>query len=307
MEGDLIWTDELLRRLQGAGLEVTSNMLAQDVKAGYLPRPSVQSKSPIRGRAGQWGRIAQRRAFYLYRLRKRGAQGSLLRILLFLRDGWGWDRIQPICLAGLQKFIEAQRSQVKDHIYKPITPEILGTHVDDISEDAGIQHLEIGKFIFGMGIFGTPIEGGSLRPFWGLLEKYLAIRVPFSSEQFEQRMMNSALTWERMLHIVREANSEEAERARLIYLESVALFRRLICIDASYRETSALYRSNLLTLCGHNAKEIATDLRTTPKRITPGQLLATGLGLALVADYFDGTLSDGELQRHARTDFENSR
>ena len=282
MKDTLIWSDELLLQLRRAGIEVNTSMIHEDVRRGYLPPPRIQPRSPIRGRSGKWDRIAVRRAFYLYRLRERGARGDVLRILLFLRDGWGWERIQPICLIGLRKVIGVPQSQIKDHIYSPITPEILEFYVDDISKDAMIQHVELGRFVFGMGTFGKPSEGGSLGPLWRLLSEELAFTLPYSVELIEQRIIDAGLTWEDMIRELEGANAEQVERAREGCLGLVQFMRILInnsCLQTGIHPCW----SNVLTLGGKSTKALTPNFRTLPGRITPGQLLGAMIGIGVVA------------------------
>jgi hypothetical protein len=104
-------TGEVLKRLQGLGLDVTPTQLDNDTRDVFLPERSHEGVREGRGRSGQWEPWMVRRAEMLYRLRKikdpdgvPALSGDVLRIVLYLRDGWGWSkRVKDTALRGYDK------------------------------------------------------------------------------------------------------------------------------------------------------------------------------------------------------------
>jgi hypothetical protein len=274
-----ITTDELLRRLHSRGLEVTRNMLGQDVKAGYLPLLVMEP----RGREGIgrfWLPFAAERAVYLYRLRRRGVQGDLLRVLLFLRDGWGWEQVRPICERGLQKVLAAQAAPVRQHL-RTVTPKNLSFTLDDAA--AGLfQSNALPAFIWGMNFFGEPLPGGSLQPLFAAFRNVYDSDVPESAALEAERVVrDSGLTNERLLATIQAADAVQADRAWQRFQDLLRWIRSLqhaVLIDRGAKGFS----SNPLTLCGRSRVELQEMGRSLPGRITPAQMLASFFALCLI-------------------------
>src|SRR5262249_19302162 len=148
-----ITTDNLLRELDKIGLWITSNQLWQDVKKGYLPPPEKRGLGAGLGVIGVWDHLSVRRAVYLYRLRKRGLSGPLLRMLLFLRDGWGWKHVRPICLTGIKKIVRIEQSPIKQCRRNPTR--------DDVKDAAfeSPHKPDTALFVYGLGMYGEPFDG----------------------------------------------------------------------------------------------------------------------------------------------------
>lgn len=155
-------TLEMLERLDRYGLGVTANMLGQDVKAGYLPKLTPDPRGPGRGIGRSWEPWTLERAVYLYRLRRRGASGSVLRLLLFFRDGWGWESVKPVCLEGFRKLVEAEQIPL-NRTTRVLNPRSVNSVLEDAAEKADFKHEEVPRFSWGMGLFGKPLPGASLR------------------------------------------------------------------------------------------------------------------------------------------------
>src|SRR5262245_56632314 len=110
----LLTTGKVLELLNYRGLPVSVNMLRQDIADGYIPSPSWSRQTA--NEEGKWEERAYRRAVYLYRLRKRGVKGELLKVLLFYRDSWGWEEVRHICLAGVEKMVKLNSIPIKTHL-----------------------------------------------------------------------------------------------------------------------------------------------------------------------------------------------
>jgi hypothetical protein len=273
-------TDQVLARLQARGLEVTRNMLGQDVKARYLPPLTMEPRGP-RGIGRFWSPFAVERAIYLYRLRRQGVAGSLLRVLLFLRDGWGWEDVRPICVTGLRKVIQVQQSPIIRRLRSP-TPGSVDFVIQDIVEDAAIHSEELARFLWGIGMFGSPLRGGSLQPLLDAFQTVYGTHVPYEAcEEAERHIWSLGLTYERIVELVSTAEVEQAERARERFWETIAWLRRLQH-SLLLAEGERGFSSNPLTLFGQSREAVQELCRSLPGRPTPAQLLGAWLALSLV-------------------------
>jgi hypothetical protein len=272
-EGEPITTDALLERLAAVGLHVTRNMLAQDVRAGYLPKLGMTPRGPRGGIGRSWAPWAARRAIYLYRLRQRGAQGDLLRVLLFLQDGWGWEGVKPICLAGLGKVIGMQASPVRRRLRR-VTPTGLDFLGDEFAEGV-FQSPAVARFVWGMGLFGQPLPGGSLLPFSAAFRTTLGADISDEQDRAAERLVaGSGLTWDRAVVLVEAADAAQADAARRQLLGWTRWFRGVYHAYLAQRGIHG-QSSNPLTLFGCPPAQLRALCRSLPGRPTPAQLLAT--------------------------------
>src|SRR5262249_47481845 len=112
-------TDKLLELLDKLGLNVTGEMLRQDTHDHYLPSPTRRGRQK-----GDWPDWAVSRAVRLYRLRKLGLRGQVLKVFLFYRDkngdGWGWNEIRPICAKALRMLIKLNKRHINKYLRYPI-------------------------------------------------------------------------------------------------------------------------------------------------------------------------------------------
>lgn len=284
-DGPGITTNELLRRLHARGLEVTSNMLGQDVKAGYLPPLEMEPRGFSAGIGRLWPPFSAERAVYLYRLRRRGAQGDLLRVLLFLRDGWGWEQVRPICERGMQKVLVAQTAPVRRHL-RTVTPRNLSFITEDAAEGL-FQSNTLPAFVWGMNFFGEPLPGRSLQPFFAAFRTAYGHDVPESVDlEAEQLVRDSGLSNERLMATIHSADVEQVERARQRFGQLLRWLRSLqhaLLINSGKPGNS----SNPLTLCGRSKVELQEMGRSLPGRITPAQMLASFFALSLIEPWKD--------------------
>ncbi len=285
-----ITTDALLGRLGRRGLRVTRTMLAQDVRAGYLPPPTKAPRGPRRGIGRLWEPWAVRRAIYLYRLRRRGVQGDLLRVLLFFHDGRGWEAVRPVCLAGLAKLVRVQASPVARRLRRA-TPTNVDLFADEFA--AGVfTSPAVARFVWGVGLFGRPLAGGSLLPFSEAFRTTLDADTSDEQDWAAERLVAaSGLTWDRALATVEATDAAGADAARREFLAWVRWFRGLYHAylqGHGHRGRS----SNPLTLFGCPPEQLHALCRSLPGRPTPAQLLAVLLVPFLV---LEGLRWTGEL------------
>lgn len=289
-EGEPITTDALLERLAVVGLHVNRNMLAQDVRAGYLPTPEMEPRGPGGGIGRSWAPWAARRAIYLYRLRGRGARGDLLRVLLFFRDRWGWEEVKPICLTGLGKVIAMQASPIRRRLRR-VTPTGLEFLVDEFAEGM-FNSPAVARFVWGMGLFGRPLPGGSLLPVSEAFRTTLGAGIAGEQDRAAERLVvGSGLTWDRARALVETADAPQADAARQQLLGSVRWFRGVYHVYLAQRGIRS-QSSNPLTLFGCPPQQLHALCRSLPGRPTPAQLLAALLVPFLV---LEGLRRAGEL------------
>lgn len=277
-----IKTGKLLEKLRDRGLEVNPNMLALDVQDGYLPSSEKDSDGNKSGVFGSWDAVTVRRAIYLYRLRKRGIKGQTLKVLLFYRDGWGWEEVKPICLTGLRKVIYLQERIIYQKYRKPTIKD-----VEDVAHESPFKP-ETAAFILGVGFTGKPFEKGSLKQLFANLYSTTSKTKAGMDEidtakiqLIEEFFSKSNLTWKRMIEIVEQANAEQAAVACALLKIQIPVWRNWLH-NMNLEQNLKRQSTNPFTLCGKTSKELTAEFRSIPSRITPAQLLAFMVAPALI-------------------------
>ena len=284
-------TGDLRERLAHRGLVVTEQMLDNDVHDNYLP------KRP-------WDAWVLPRATRLYRLRRLGIRGQVLRLLLFLRDGYGWADVKPVTLKGLQKLNRATEVGIRETVRNP-TPQSLAFSAAEAA-DAQRRHLlnRMGKpesdpmqvrettmsFIWGLGLFGKPLPQGSLKTFEPLAHLFH----PEASDDdvttginiFEEALKFAGLTWEDYETLVEQCDEACAKEAARDVWSTLLMLRRKV--HESVRiHGDPLRSSNPLTLFGDWGSPQATEFwKSFPERITPAQMLGVLLATSIIAVSF---------------------
>lgn len=277
MAEGVIPTSEVLARLRRAGLPVKVNMLKKDTEDGYLPH---LPREHVGRREALWEPWAVRRALYLYRLRHRlghrGIRGDLLRVLLFLRDGWGWDRVQPLCLKGARKVFGGQLRLVPRHL-KAVTRKGLASAMDDIAPEAGLS-LPAALFVYGLAVFGQPLEKASLEDV--MLVTHHALQLGelnqdtvAAMERAERLTAESGMSCEALLKAVEAADRDRADLARRMLLGQLRIYRQVLHSSA-HRGGLQFRSTNLLAFLGAPTDAIERQLRAMYGRPTRAQLAA---------------------------------
>ena len=269
-------TAELVDHLAAAGLSVSASRIADDIRAGFLP--TVVVPPGMRSRA--WPLWSVRRAFYLYRLRTLNISGDLLRLVLFLRDGWGWEGVRPVVLTGFKKAIEVQRTGLEKRL-RQVTRRGIETMAEDIAQDRSINE-PLYRWFMGIGLFGAPLEGGSPA---SVVEELQRQGVPMDDDLLSSTLdtfVAGVGTWAEMERVLEQAPSEIVERARELH-RRLSQKLRVMIRKASPDGTA---RTSPMSL-GMDRTELVARLRHVPGRVTPAQCFASTFAVMIIASDLD--------------------
>lgn len=273
-------TAKLLSALRFTGLKVSANMLSQDVKDSFLP----PAESETRGKGRIWNEWEVRRVLYLYRLRKRGIDAAVIRMLLFLKDGWGWESVKPLCIVGIKKVVDFQTSPVRRHYRKPDREDVR----DLLLRDAP-SRPKLALFSYGLGYFGEVLKGGTLQEFFGQIKSSAGISDD-SDDLFtvaEQILGESGFTYERAIEIITKSCEEDFRLAVPGFQHFMHSMRGFVFQHWKINHEPN-QSTNLLTLCNANKRELRTLFRKDLRKITPGQLLAAVFSMIVIVNEFLG-------------------
>lgn len=226
-----IATNALLDKL--AYFCVNGQDLKNAVSRGFLPGPIN----------GLWSPLAVKRAKRLYRLHHRGARGKMLKLLLFLADGWGWDDIREVCSDGVGSIGKLTLNGVERYAR---AKGDLGFSVEDIAEHQhrglvrkigdrpDLHPTSVETMAFSIGILrdGVSLEGGTSRR---LIEPLLRAWIPGLPNQivgyailaFDMLAGLMDLRLLRLVERVENATPAQVEHARLKLRENLFFIRRL--------------------------------------------------------------------------------
>lgn len=288
-------TEELIERLAAYG--VTRKNLAYDCRHGYLPHPNTDIHDSGRGRAGRYDASVVPRAKRLYRLRKAHCEPRTIRLLLFLRDGWGWEYIRGDCIEGARTVLGQSLNGLKRYAPK-------GT-LDDFAVDNIIAHQhdallrKLGKPTpnlkptsqqttrFFLGVFGTgqPIEGASskrvmapiARAFWPGIGRFQTWAL---CKAFDVLVILMDLRSERMTERIANASDQQTERGRKSYLHHLRLVR--FVMRRMSRPVPKGTSFSLITLGGHAAKIDQKDFAKSGMSMY--QMLAASIGIFIAIE-----------------------
>jgi hypothetical protein len=294
---DALTTAQLIARLARRGLRVTAPMLGADVHDYYLPPPQIVGRGPRRGTQGEWPAWVLERATRLYELRKRGTRGMMLRLLLFIHDGWGWSYVKPAVLDAFKKGIRSNQIGLRETLHKPEHPGDVEFFAEDAAEaqrrrlaarvpEPQASEMRVNpetmRFIWGLGLFGKPLAGGSLR---SLLPAFKATNPGWSNEDAElgrmfaeQLFAGERLTFDKILALASEIDDEAAQAAVPYTKQHIKAWRSYIH-RAAKEEGQPGYSTNPFTMCGNWAESRDSDFwEKAPEGITPTQMLAGFIG-----------------------------
>jgi len=296
---DSISTDELVRRLQASGLPATAEKLRVDVHRGLLSPLMPSSETPGRGTPARWSPMSVCRARRIARLRKRGVNGHVLPLLLFLEDGWGWDAILPDVQAAVTKSAAVDRRHM-NQLKRIQSEDDLLDKAEDIEEYYGHPHFDairgMRKWVHSQTWFGeTKGDGSPIEFMVNTLPEMLGI--PMSPEAKDE-----ARSQAEELVAAREALTLAAPEIGpwLATIDTVTVERGRLMFWMMVRSTrwqrrrAHLPGSNPLTLGGESPQAIASYFRESQGRFTAAQMLATVIALAMFMASIAGDLPNLE-------------
>jgi hypothetical protein len=296
-------TPDVVQWLRGLGLVVTEKQITNDTVDRFLPPRPVETAPTGRGRAGVWKPWMVRRAERLYRLRRRKDEsglpmvyGDTLRILLFIRDGWGWSRgIRDLCLQGYEKGVKATLKPVRQYVRGPADREKVEFALE--AHDAKLVPAE--RFAAGVAAYGRPLEGGSLRGIFKGAQLFGLVDLPPEFVKlFEPLGMHDSLdiasyigsAFARGSKILKTmfqtASDRDAYYGVPAFVAFITRLRRGIH-RAAITDGRKNFPSNPLTFFGRTQRELERVFREmkAPERATPAQFLALLIGLAMAGNY----------------------
>lgn len=252
-DGDGIPTPALLEKLSFFG--VSEQDVKNEVTQGFLPTRE----------GGLWSPFAVRRAKRLYRLRHRGTHGKMLKILLFIGDGWGWEGIRDHCATGLERTLALSLNGVERYAK---TKGGLDFAVDDIAEhqhkaliskvgdrpDLQPTSSETTAYYIGMLRDGAPLKDGSPSR---IIRPIVKTAFPKISEELADLLVLLFDLLARLIDIrastlvarLREATASEIEHGRLSLRENLRFIRLLVRRMAGNHRNNHSF--NLLTFFGY--------------------------------------------------------
>jgi hypothetical protein len=287
--GEKVATEDLMLRLKRRGVTVTLTMLKNDVHDGYLP-------------SHPWGAWVLPRATLLYRLRQRGVKGVTLKLILFLRDGWGWEYTKKTVRDGFLKGIRIQQLGIRKVLHKPAQADVSLSMEEIAKEQRALvaarlpqvqaermtetSHTTL-RFILGHGLFGHPLEGGSLSrlvPFARAINRTDDETARAGIELTEQIFNDAKLSWKEMLAILDGIDDETARAAvptvRRYFRDVRGTVHRATC-----NEGRPGHPSNPISIFGQSKEFMDKGYwKLAPERLTPSQFLGGVIGAGIVAD-----------------------
>jgi hypothetical protein len=294
-------TGELLRWLQRLGLSATSTQLANDCRDGFLPPAPIDAIGEGRGRSTMWESWMVRRAERLYRLRKRKdasgrplVYGDTLRLLLFIRDGWGWSGwIREICVKGFDKSVAATLAPVRRYVRGPLDRET----AEDAVETHEIPLTPAERHSVGLLASGEPLEGASLEGVYRATDfAGLTTPLPDRFVRFLQPLgihdgasfgatLFRGFSGDALRTMLSNLSDDDARRAVARLTDFYRPLRAFVH-RASVAENKRNQSTNPFSMFGQTQREVEKSFREggAPQRITPAQMLATFLGVQILGD-----------------------
>lgn len=293
-------TPEMLALLRRLGLRVSPEQLRIDVHRGLLSPVMPDTHHPARGTVARWTHMGERRAVYLYRLRKLGVNGRALPLLLWLRDGWGWEHILPTLQDAIRRVADAELKALN----KPNRARSMPSLLDNVKQDETWRDyphpdavLSWREWLRSLLVFGRPAPGTSPVDFiTQSLPDLLGLEITLQQQaQWQQLARMDQQSREAMGVPLRgmpdwlaTLDSAAVEKGRRFFLVGLRELRRHSWQHRAdfFRDNPTATSTNPLTLGGLPAPEITALFRQSPGRITAAQ----GLAACIVQSMTAGTL-----------------
>ncbi len=279
-------TRELLAKLAFFG--ATEQDLKNEVFQDNLPGP----------KDGLWSPIAARRAQRLFRLRHIGLRGKMLKLLLFIADGWGWDGIRDTCVTGLERIAALSLNGVERYARAKgdlsFSVEDIAEHqhralVKKVGENPDLHPTSNESTAFSVGLLrdGTPLKGGTSRRLLEPLLKTWFRGIPqqivdFAVYSFDGLATVMDLRVSHQMQRLRDATPEQVEHARLKFRSHLFFIRRLVKkLGGSETKGHSL---NILTFFGKANEMKDFDVSMGSVKITRTLMLGGFMGLSFALD-----------------------
>lgn len=292
-------TGEVLQRLSALGLFVTATMIADDTDAHYLPERQTAHLGRD-GASGAWEPWMERRAERLYRLRAldrrshHGPSGNVLRLMLFLKDGWGWEHVKKTCIEGYRIFVRGSMRGAANRLRRrPLTLENLQDAGVEIAEDQyrpqDPNQAQIDRVTMTIGMLSFGVATGKM----GTIERFMDDLIPPDSDQNEIRELKAAApflwtTWgasEGEAIRILEGDVDDALIDRCTWQLRRAIWGARSAFRRKFteRENGKRFQTNPLTLFGFAAHfRFNEAFRRMPVRCTPAQMLGGHVAQMLI-------------------------
>jgi hypothetical protein len=276
---------------------VTETQLRNDMRDHFLVPPDVAHPADGRPQVALWRPLGVRRAKRLYRLRRRGAQGMRLRILLFLADGWAWEHIRATCLKGLERGLNFSLLGVKRYgrsgnlefaNRRRHRPSARRARPHGRGSRGLAAHVAADDALLRRGAArGRPAPRGSgkrlMQPLARLLRPDIGERgAAMWMWLFDLLVGMLNLRAERLVRLATEAEPKDVERGRLLFNQNVWFLRQALRRNAG--EAWRGHSFNPLTICGHAGATMPAEFAKNPAGITAAQTLGGTFALSLALD-----------------------
>jgi hypothetical protein len=283
-------TGEVVTRLERLNLPASIRAIARDTHEHYLPSRDTHHAGRG-GNSGLWEPWMERRAERLYRLRaldrrtKRGPNGDVLRLLLFLHDGWGFEFVKEACVEGYRRLVRLSTRGVDNRVRNgQLTLENVPFNAEDVAADQyrpseptreQIQRIE---FTLNMTLFGIDTGSGM-----GTLDSIVGdilqddvkpdeFALAKNAAPFLHSMMD--LSEANVLRCADNAEPETLKRAALEFRDTIYFSRRMFHTKFGSARDGGPPSSNPLSMFGMAARASMTVVfRKAPVRMTPAQVL----------------------------------
>jgi len=226
--------------------------------------------------------------------------GDTLRILLFIRDGWGWSSgIRELCVEGYEKGVKATLKPVRRYVRGSADREKVEAALEVHDDDAYVAGLvPAERYAAGMMAYGQPLEGGSLRGIFKAAQLFGLVDLPPEFVKlFEAFGMHDSLDVATYIGsafaqcstifktMFETASDRDAYYGVPAFIGFITRLRRGIHRAAIVEGRG--FPSNPLTFFGRNQRELERVFREmkAPERVTPAQMLALLIGIAMVGSY----------------------
>jgi hypothetical protein len=282
-------TGDVLQRLQKLGLPATLSSIAADTKVHYLPDRATGHFGRA-GASGRWELWMERRAERLYRLRalnnrtKRGPSGTVLRLFLFLADGWGWEFIKEACIKGYRFSVRTSTRGVANRSRKPLTLKSLPFIAEEIAQDQRRPEIpdqaEVDRVKMTVGLlkFGVAPDSnlGSLGPLFDNMmldgDNNDEIRQVKKFAPLIASLIDTSE--ENAVNVIGSADDETIQATRENFHAALLHLRKVYHRKNDRRENGKASPSSLLSFFGKgDQSRLTAGLRKGSIRCTPAQFL----------------------------------